>query len=547
MAFDPTPVDGSASDARRAGIRIPSPTRRLLRSALPTELDHIPLFCLRMDTARVFAYNLIMFSGVVDELVGLSDDELTARIEANELERRRIDAEMSAALSVATARNLYGVAGHRSMAAFCRARLNWSTAEAGRRLGLAQAVDDVAGLGEAWMAGHVGYPQALKLSITNGNNRVSDRLPEFTPQFLEHAEKMPYRDFATAVDHFVQQADEDGAHDDRDRAIEGRSARVVDVGGEVDVRASGGDGLTSDELTQIHKEFVDAEYHADVDARRLEHGDDADAFPLPRTEPQRRFDALVAIFRAATAARAAGITGAPPKLVVNIVIDAHTWGRLLVAAGLAANNDLDGNPLDPFTGLPVSDLDQLLGDVVKTRCQTVGGVALHQHDVLRAALSGHIRRVVMDSDRVVIDMGRRQRLFTGNARFAAQLSASRCEHVGCDLPADFCDVDHVDEWDRDNGPTDQRNAAVLCGFDNNDKHRSRWRTRRATNGCSYTFDTDGVILLPVGARPPNFSDDIAESGADPDADPVDPDDQPERIARLTSLARSRLDVLPRAG
>ena len=45
-----------------------------------------------------------MFSVVVDELVGSSDAELTARIEANELERRRLDAEISAALAVARSR-----------------------------------------------------------------------------------------------------------------------------------------------------------------------------------------------------------------------------------------------------------------------------------------------------------------------------------------------------------------------------------------------------------------------------------------------------------
>ena len=495
-----------------------------------------------------------MFSDVVDELVGLSDEELTARIEANELKRRQLDAEMSAALAVAKSRNLYGVAGHRSMAAFCRAKLNWSTAEAGRRLGLASAVNDVGGLGDAWMAGRFGASQATKLSLANGNDRVSDQLAAFAPQLLDHAEKMPYRDFATAVDHFVQRADEDGAHDDRDRAIDGRSARVVDVGGELDIRASGGDGLVSDELMQIHRHFANAEYQADLDARRLEHGDAADAFPLPRTDRQRRFDAIVAIFRAAKAASEAGITGTPAKLVVNIVIDADTWGRLLIAADLATNNDLDGNPLDPFTGLPVSDLDDLLGDVVDRKCETTAGVPLHQHDVLRAALSGHIRRVVMDSDRVVINMGRRQRLFTGNARLAAKLSVTRCERIGCDLPAEWCDVDHAQEWNSDNGRTDQANASVLCGVDNKDKHRSRWRTRRAINGCSYTFGPDGEILLPVGARPPDFVDDasdideIKRSDADHTTDLADdPDDQPERIARLTSLAQQRLDALPRAG
>ena len=49
---------------------------------------------------RLFGYTRTMFSDVVDELLGLPDAELVALIAANELERRRLDAEMAAALAV---------------------------------------------------------------------------------------------------------------------------------------------------------------------------------------------------------------------------------------------------------------------------------------------------------------------------------------------------------------------------------------------------------------------------------------------------------------
>ena len=74
---------------------------------------------------------------------------------------------------------------------------------------------------------------------------------------------------------------------------------------------------------------------------------------------------------------------------------------------------------------------------------TASGTPLHPHDVLRAVLAGHVRRVVVDSQGVVIDMGRKTRLFTGAAREAAKLLVRRCDHAGCDLPEDFCEVDHV--------------------------------------------------------------------------------------------------------
>lgn len=478
-----------------------------------------------------------MFSATVEELVGLSDAELTARIEANELERRRLDAEMSAALAVGRARDLHAAHGHRTMAAFCRARLNWSTTEASRRLGVARAVNDLDGFGDAWTDGRFGWSQSTKLSITHANPRIRAELAAFAPQLLEHAEQLPYRDFAVVVDHFVAQADADGAHDDRDAEIEGRRARVVGVGGTLDVRASGGDGLTAAEMVQIHARFTEIEFRNDVEANRARHGELADGFSLPRTDRQRRYDALVAIFRAAATV---GDVGRAAEPLVNIAIDSATWGRMILAAGLSTSNDLDGIPIDPFTGLPVDDTTHLLDDVsgpARGRmCETTDGTPLHPHDVLRAALAGHVRRVVVDSERVVIDLGRRQRLFTGSARQAAKLLLRRCEHAGCELPADWCDVDHADEWDRDHGRTDQSNAAVLCRTHNNAKYRHRWRTRRARNGSSYTIRADGTVVLPVGARAPEF------------AHPADHDDgaeDPREVAHLAALARRRIDELVR--
>ena len=456
---------------------------------------------LRLLIERVFDTIVLMFEEQLAELVTMTDDELRARIDALELERRRLDAQMSAAVAVADSRNLHGAGGHRTMTAFCRSRLNWSTAESRRRLSLARAVDQVPGLGDAWLTGHIGFPQAMKLAMANGNERVAHALVEFAPMLLDHAEKMPYSDFADTIDHFVSRADEDGAHDDRDAAIEGRSAQVVSVGGLLDMRATGGDGLTAAEMTAIFQRFVDSEFRTDVEARRAEHGELADSFSLARTDAQRRFDALVALFRsAATAAE----PGAPAATVVNVVVDADTWGRMLASNGLSTTNRIDGTSIDPFTGLPVDDTAAVLGTVA-SRCETSTGVALHPHDVLRAALAGHVRRVVVDTASVVIDMGRQQRLFTGSARTAAKLLIKRCERTGCELPGDWSDVDHIDEWQRDEGSTDQRNGAILCHHDNNDKHHKRWRTKRATNGSSYTIDHNGNLMLPVGARPPAFA------------------------------------------
>ena len=154
---------------------------------------------------------------------------------------------------------------------------------------------------------------------------------------------------------------------------------------------------------------------------------------------------------------------------------------------------------------------------------------MHPHDVLRAALAGHLRRVVVDAAGVAIDMGRRRRLFEGPAREAAKLLVLRCEHPGCELAADLCDVDHADEW-ADGGLTDQHNPSIRCGGHNVDKAKRRWRSKRAANGRTYTIRPDGTIMLPVGARPPTFPE----------------EDDPDDIVYLTKLARARTAALQAA-
>jgi hypothetical protein len=469
-----------------------------------------------------------MFSDLMEGLMVLPDGALDDRIREIALERRRLDAEFAAAIKVAEHRQLGALDGHRTINSYLRATLNCSSTVASRLRSQAQAVDEIDGLGEAWLAGRIGDSQITRFAIVNGNCRVRDRLSEFAPILLDHAEHLPYSEWVQCVDRFVAQADEDGAHDARDDAIEHRDAHVTHVGGMVDITAHGGEGLTTAELMAIHQRFVEAEYRADVEARRAEFGDTAEQYPLRRTAGQRRFDALVTIFQRAAGAEGFGSTGDP---LVNVVIDAATWARVLAESGLAPTTSLDGQPIDPFTGLarPSDLLDELVGSSESLndfRCESSSGVTLHPHDVLRAALAGHVRRVVVDGAGVAIDLGRRRRLFEGPAREAARLLVLRCEHPGCELPADLCDVDHADEW-TDGGHTDQHNSRIRCGVHNVDKSKRRWRSRRATNGRTYTVRADGTIMLPVGVRPPTFPS----------------EDDPDDIEHQAKLASERAAAL----
>ena len=167
--------------------------------------------------------------------------------------------------------------------------------------------------------------------------------------------------------------------------------------------------------------------------------------------------------------------------------------------------------LDDITGLDTDDDgddtdtdtdDSDLFDPSTRRCATSTGTPVHPDVIMKAMVRGSVRRVMVDANDVVINMGRKQRLFTGKTREAAQLLATRCGHRGCDIPAEFCDVDHIDEWANNNGQTNQNNALPLCGSHDRWKHHKRLRGKRDIHGRIHLIKPDGTIIKPLGARDP---------------------------------------------
>ncbi|NND73549.1 MAG: HNH endonuclease, partial [Ilumatobacter sp.] len=298
-----------------------------------------------------------------------------------------------------------------------------------------------------------------------------------------------YADLKIAVDHFVAMADPDGSFDDQQFHEEQRTASVTVTNGAVSVHAWGGGPIAATEMKAIFERAVDAEFQRDCDTRREMHGDDHLAHPLPRTAAQRTFDALHQIFLGSVTAPA---DGRRPEPVVNIVIDPTTAIEALARHGLI---DIDHEaqpdaPVDPTT----------------LRCHTSTGTPIHPDVAVKAMIRGSIRRVIVDANDVIINMGRTRRLFTGKARQAAQLLVTRCAHRGCDVPAELCDVDHVDEWSRHGGRTDQGNGYPACDTHDRWKHQQQLRGRRDVHGRLHLIKPDGTVIKPLNARNPVWAD-----------------------------------------
>ncbi len=113
--------------------------------------------------------------------------------------------------------------------------------------------------------------------------------------------------------------------------------------------------------------------------------------------------------------------------------------------------------------------------------------------VVAAAIVGKVPRIVLRSDDVVLDFGRRERLFTGQLREAVLLSARRWVWRGCDRPASQSQADHVHPHGR-HGPTNVANGAPLCEHHNIWKNQG-FRTWRDSHALWHTYRPDGTEIV----------------------------------------------------
>jgi hypothetical protein len=434
-----------------------------------------------------------MFVALVESLMGLPIDVFDNALAAAKRKRDEADLEIAAITAVVDSTLAFQDHGHRSVTGYLKEKLNCSSSEAGRLKLRGRLFNQHPDIGDALGSSRIGAAQVDLLANASKHPVAGKRFAEFASLLTEQAEQLEYADLAVAVKHFTTQADPDGSFDDQQFHEDHRTASVAVNNGAVNVHASGGDPLRASEMKAVFDRAVQAEFEKDCETRRQLHGDDALASPLPRSTEQRKFDAMYAMFMAWATVPADGIR---PEPLINFIIDPHTGIDTLIRHGFL--DAADGDDSD-------SEHPDLV-DATTRHCATSTGTPVHPDVVMKAMLRGSVRRVMVDAHDVVINMGRKQRLFAGKAREAAQLLAVRCGHRGCDVPAKFCDVDHLDEWAANNGETNQNNALPLCGTHDRWKHQKQLRGRRDTSGRIHLIKPDGTVIKPLGARDPVWAD-----------------------------------------
>ena len=109
------------------------------------------------------------------------------------------------------------------------------------------------------------------------------------------------------------------------------------------------------------------------------------------------------------------------------------------------------------------------------------GGLLSGRSLERLACHGVFRRLLLDADSVVIDLGRRQRLLSPPARRALEARDRHCVWPGCDRPARWCQSHHRTEW-REGGETSVKDSALLCGRHHRMRHEMGWQLYLQADG-----------------------------------------------------------------
>jgi len=146
----------------------------------------------------------------------------------------------------------------------------------------------------------------------------------------------------------------------------------------------------------------------------------------PRTAGQRRADALTEICRTALdSATLPQVNGEKPHLLVTV-----SYESLL--------GQLGAHPAHlTWTG-PISGADARM---LACDCAVIPAV--------------------LNSAGEVLDIGRKTRIWPIAIRRAIELRDRTCQFVGCDIPAQHCDIHHRRHW-ADGGPTSYEGGVLAC-------------------------------------------------------------------------------------
>jgi hypothetical protein len=362
------------------------------------------------------------------ELDDWSDAELSEAVVELARLARQLDAVRTKVTARWDARRVWAADGARTGAAWLAHRTREPKVACAARLGLGRAMRDLPVAAEAWLAGDLDAAHVRRLAGAR-NERTADAMARDEALLVHEACTLDYRRFDQLVAYWSLRNDPDGTSQD---AIDQHDRRTVTL-----ARGLGGSWFGALQLDPVAGTIVDGElrrlydqlFHHDWNQARDELGRDPKAGELGRTPDQRRADALVEMARRSAACPP---TANPPKPLFTLVLGSDQFRHLCQLA--------NGQVLSPAALAPwIDDAD--------------------------------LERILFadDAPSRVIDVSRK-RSFRGALRRLIEVRDQTCYHPMCDVPADRCEIDHIEPWAW-GGPTSQDNGRPACAFHNRLRHQ----------------------------------------------------------------------------
>jgi len=293
---------------------------------------------------------------------------------------------------------------------------------------LGRALRHMPAVEAAWLAGdigeaHVGALAAARTAATEACFARDEVL------LVGQARQLRYRHFARCLAYWRQLADPEGTEGTADKCHAARRLHLSQG-----FRGSWSlDGLLGPVdgaiVAKALKRIDDELFAADWAEAKDRVGDGVCAADLRRTPAQRRADALVEMARRSGAVPAGSRL---PEPLFTVFVGYETFaGRL---------------------------------------CELADGTVVSPGSLVRWLDEAWIERVVFDGPERVRDVGAHRRIFTGASRRAVQLRDRQCFHDYCDIPAEDCEIDHVQPWSS-GGLTVEANGRAARAFHNRERHR----------------------------------------------------------------------------
>lgn len=415
-----------------------------------------------------------MYGDVVAWVAEADTDALLARFAELEERKRAVAAEHAVLVNELEQRRVHRPE-HATMYGVLRSRAGWSDVECRDQLRLGRLFAAFPDAGELLYDGRASVANMTEIARGHANPRVGDQIESDIGALLTAACRKEYDDLRRDVQHWENRVDAAHAEATSARQHELRDARVVNSteGAELAARWGELDGWT---IREVFDRFVQMEWQTDWEATVEQYGDEASRLLMPRTDAQRRADALTAIFE--RAASTPPDAKAPQPLVV-IHVDHATATDILTEMTILPERNTD----------PLDDLPPVTTD---RRCETTDGRPVDPRTAIRVALAGHIRWAIHNEAGIPITWGRKRRLFQGAAADAVRSTSTRCTFPGCRVPAGRSQLDHIRPWSL-GGRTDPDNGGPQCPRHNRIKNRG-YTTWRDPIGTWHTYRPDGTEL-----------------------------------------------------